>query len=223
MRHPIQQSTTVYTSFQDIPRRSYDIVLADPPWSYYPSNHTHQITNHYPTLSFEELITGFNPLPLFRSDKTATLFMWVTTPKLQTALDLITCWGFHYRGVAYVWRKIRQDGQPIGAQGVRPSFVKPSMEFVLVASRIKKGRTLPLYDEAQSQWIPDNSKQLEFDSFGWLPPDIIKAKRQGHSTKPPQVQENIERLFGPLPRKLEMFARQTRLSWDAFGNEVEAA
>jgi N6-adenosine-specific RNA methylase IME4 len=222
MRHPIQQSTAVYNAFQDIPKRAYDIILADPPWSYYPSNHTHQITNHYPTLSFEQLIQGFNPSPLFRSDKTATLFLWATTPKLQTALDLITCWGLHYRGVAYVWRKTRQDGQPIGAQGVRPSFVKPSVELVLVATRIKKGRTLPLYDEAQGQWIED--KQSHFDELDWLPtPQVIKAKRQGHSVKPPQVQANIERLFGPLPRKLEMFARTTRLSWDAFGNEVTAA
>lgn len=48
---------------------------------------------------------------------------------------------------------------------------------------------------------------------------VFKGKAIGHSTKPNQVYEWIEKAF-PECRKLEMFARKVRKGWQAEGDEV---
>ena len=48
---------------------------------------------------------------------------------------------------------------------------------------------------------------------------VILDKRREHSRKPDEIYSRIERLVeGPY---LEMFARQRRQGWDAFGNEID--
>lgn len=48
---------------------------------------------------------------------------------------------------------------------------------------------------------------------------LITAPRREHSRKPDEIYERIEALvFGPY---LEIFARQRRHGWDAWGNEVD--
>jgi N6-adenosine-specific RNA methylase IME4 len=99
-----------------------------------------------------------------------------------------------------VWVKTRLDGTPIGAQGVRPSTVKPLTEFVLVGSTERLGRPLPLADESIRQ--------------------TVFAPRGEHSRKPLEVQERIELMY-PNATKLEMFSRPPlREGWDHWGNEV---
>ena len=49
----------------------------------------------------------------------------------------------------------------------------------------------------------------------------VEAERTEHSKKPDLVRQNIETLFGDLPR-IELFARQKYDGWDAWGNEVES-
>lgn len=47
---------------------------------------------------------------------------------------------------------------------------------------------------------------------------VIQAPRRQHSRKPDEIYARIETMYdGPY---LEMFARQTRLNWDAMGDEV---
>ncbi len=50
---------------------------------------------------------------------------------------------------------------------------------------------------------------------------VIEAKLGKHSAKPAAFAEMIEELFPSLPA-LEMFAREPRLGWDVWGNEVAA-
>ena len=57
---------------------------------------------------------------------------------------------------------------------------------------------------------------------GHQPLSVIEAAATRHSKKPEAFAEMIERLF-PRTNKLEMFARQPRLGWHSWGNEVEEA
>ncbi len=98
-----------------------------------------------------------------------------------------------------MWVKTKKDGTPIGAQGVRPSIVKPLTELVLVGSTVERGRPRKLYDEAVCQ--------------------TVFAPKQNHSKKPDEIQERIELMY-PDATKLEMFARRRRDGWDAWGDEV---
>jgi len=51
------------------------------------------------------------------------------------------------------------------------------------------------------------------------PPSVIHAPRREHSRKPDEAYELIERMYPGLP-KLELFARQARPGWSAWGNEM---
>ena len=55
-----------------------------------------------------------------------------------------------------------------------------------------------------------------------LSSSVIEATRRGHSRKPDEAYEIIERMYPELP-KIELFARQTRPGWEAWGNEVGTA
>src|SRR5262249_54878479 len=54
------------------------------------------------------------------------------------------------------------------------------------------------------------------------PPSVIIAPRREHSRKPDEAYVLIERMYPDLP-KIELFARQTRPGWAAWGNQVGTA
>ncbi len=179
----------------------YDVVLADPPWSYYGQQDKEgAAASHYPTMTDEHLL-AFNVRERFMNDR-SVLFMWATGPRLDFALRCIDAWGLSYRGLAFVWVKTRADGAPVGAQGVRPSIVKPTAELVLAASQVTKGRPLKLQDESIRQ--------------------VVMARKMEHSRKPDDVHSSIERMY-PTASKVELFARRARPGWAAWGNEAPVA
>lgn len=181
----------------ELPSGPYDIVLADPPWSYYGSpDKMAAAGKHYKLMSQEELANL--PLRDIMSDS-AALFLWATGPRLHYAIDLIRQWGLHYRGVAYVWVKTRRDGQIIGAQGIPPTFVKPTTEFVLAATTKPRGRPFEILDFKQQQ--------------------VVLAPRGEHSAKPKEVREKIVELCGDRKR-IELFARDQAPGWDVWGDEA---
>lgn len=48
---------------------------------------------------------------------------------------------------------------------------------------------------------------------------VITGQQREHSRKPDSLQDMIDAVW-PGHAKIEMFARQTRLGWDNFGNEI---
>jgi len=182
----------------DLPNSKYDVVLMDPPWSYTGAQDKWgAAAKFYNTMTDDEL-KDMDVASLL-NDK-AVVFMWATAPRLDFAIDLLRHWGLTYRGVAFTWVKTKKDGlTPIGAQGVRPSIVKPTAEFVIVASNVTKGRPLPIADEGV--------------------PHVVLAAKAEHSRKPDEVHRRIERLY-PDASKLEMFARRPMDGWQVWGNEV---
>ena len=185
------------TLWRDLPDRRYDVILADPPWAYYGQQDKWGAAAKFYATAPDEAIVRL-PVPELLSDR-GVLFLWATSPRLDVAMACLAEWRLHFRGVAFLWVKARKDGGPIGAQGVRPSIVKPTAEYVLAASRVAKGRPMPLGDEGV--------------------PNVILAPKRAHSQKPEQVRDYIDRLY-PQASKLEMFARSERPGWDAWGNEV---
>ena len=183
----------------DLKEKKYSIVLADPPWSYFGDPNKPQAAGkHYSLME----TSAIKALPIRGiCTNPAVCFMWATGPKLPDAIEVLRSWGFYYRGIAYVWVKTNSEGRIINGQGVRPTFVKPTTELVLVGSTCKTGRPFPLMTEAQGQ--------------------VLLAPRPGnrHSAKPPEIRQRIVELLGDLPR-IELFARERVEGWDAWGKEV---
>lgn len=177
----------------------YDVILADPPWAYAgQQDKWGAAAKFYPTMTDDELLT-LDVVPRLLADR-GVLFMWATGPRLDFAVHLLEAWGLTYRGVAFVWVKTRKDGvTPVGAQGVRPSIVKPTTEFVLAASRVSKGRPMPLGSEAVAQ--------------------VVLAPKTEHSRKPDTVHDRIEQLY-PTASRLELFARRHRPGWATVGFDL---
>ena len=85
----------------------YQIIYADPPWSYRSGKVKGAAQNHYPTMSDEQLYQL--PVSTLAAD-TSVLFLWCTFPKLPEALKLIKAWGFTFKTVAFVWVKQNKSG-----------------------------------------------------------------------------------------------------------------
>jgi len=140
-----------FERFEEIPDDTYEIVYADPPWLYYGDpNKDAAAGKHYIQMDDEALAK----LPVRKKmKKRSVLFMWGTCPRLDAAIDLFRAWDLYFRGVSFIWTKTRRDGGIIGAQGPRPSIVKPTAELVLVGSPMRKGRPLPVLDEKVAQSV----------------------------------------------------------------------
>ena len=192
---------TLYRDWSALPSRHYDILYVDPPWAYSGSTtKPGAAAKHYSCMGIPELEAMRDEVARVTTQK-AVCLMWATGPLLDDAVRLLGAWGFHYRGVAFVWVKTRKDGGVIHGMGARPSVVKPTTEFVLVGAREASGRPLPLGDEGVGQ--------------------VVLAPRGAHSAKPEEVRARIDRLYGPGHPRLEMFARGGCVAgWDRWGNEV---
>ena len=97
--------------------KKYNIIYADPPWEYKQKQmnfqnydkgkkYSNDVTEHYPTMSIKEL----KELPISRiSGDDCLLYMWVTSPNLDVAIELGISWGFEFKTVAFVWDKQRTN------------------------------------------------------------------------------------------------------------------
>jgi N6-adenosine-specific RNA methylase IME4 len=174
--------------------KKYNIIYADPPWSYNDKMETHSFSelNHYSTMSLQEI----KDLPIKElAEKDSVLFLWVVSPMLDWGFEVIKSWGFKYKTVAFVWSKHSKNGKKIANLG---RWTMGNVEMCLIATKGKPKR------------IKNNVRQL------------VEAERTVHSKKPAEVAKRIVDLMGDLPR-IELFARETSPGWDAWGNEVECS
>lgn len=187
----------------------YGAILADPPWRYEvwsgetAVRRVHSIGSnvsaavHYETMPADDI----RALPVAElAAKDCVLFLWVTWPTLPQAMQLIEAWGFNYKTCAFAWMKahagqVELFHEEIEAHMGLGYWTRSNSEVCLLATRGKPRRL---------------SKDVR---------QGIIAPRREHSRKPEGVHERIERLVGgPY---LELFARQRRAGWDAWGNETD--
>lgn len=187
----------------------YDVLLADPPWSYRVWNGKKSRTSdaHYRTMSTETIAEL--PVSQIVTDD-AALFLWSTPPAIHEAIRVLESWGFQYKTFAFVWIKHDKHARTKGAKEpllckngelFRASFglghyTRANAEICLLGIR---GR-MPVADKGVSQ--------------------LILSERRDHSWKPDEQYERIERLY-PNRNKLELFARRHRSGWDALGLDLD--
>ena len=170
--------------------KKYNIIYADPPWSYKDKKCNGNCESHYETMNFKDICN----LPIKSiSDKDCVLFLWVTYPMLNEGLKLIEEWGFKYKTIGFQWIKQNKSGK--GFFFGLGRWTRGNTECCLIAVKGKPKR------------INNSVSQLIFSPL------------QEHSKKPDIVREKIIKLIGNLPR-IELFARQQVEGWDCWGNEV---
>ena len=179
------------------PDKKYDIIYADPPWSYQNRGTRAAASKHYGTMTVDQLKKmGVGAAGGGIADSDCALFMWATFPMLREALEVIEAWGFTYKSIAFQWVKQNRSGNG----------------YFFGLGRWTRGNTEPclLAVKGKPKRISAGVGQLVFSPL------------RKHSQKPDEVRDRIVELMGDLPR-IELFARETAPGWDSWGNEVPAS
>ncbi|HEY9832536.1 MAG TPA: MT-A70 family methyltransferase [Stenomitos sp.] len=200
-RGNLKQSITT-TGLPPIPQKNYSLIVADPPWTYLlrESDRTHRNRTPYPNMSDEEI---FN-LPIGEiAAQNAYLLLWVTNNHLPLGFQCLETWGFTYKTI-FTWLKVTQKST---SNEIKPRigmghYGRGCTEHFLVATK---------------------GKPKSFTSLGLTNiPNVILANRTDHSRKPEEFFVIANRLGDVLGgSRIELFARELREGWDAWGAEVE--
>lgn len=177
----------------EFPQNKYDIIYADPPWSF--KNFSKKGEGRNPNQHYEtQSIDWIKSLPVNDiASKDSVLFLWVVNHSLPLAFEVIESWGFTYKTMGFVWAKqnIKSDGFFTGLG----YWTRGNPELCLLATKGKPSRV---------------SKAVK---------ELVVAPRERHSKKPDIIKSHIVDLCGDLPR-IELFAREKTKGWDVWGNEV---
>lgn len=188
--------TNIYTT-----NKKYEIIYADPPWSYYndmtvlPDCTTVKGMRRppYPVLSIKD-ICDF-PVKNIAAEN-SILFIWTTDYHLGRCInEVIPSWGFEYKTIGFVWAKKNNAGNQVSFMGAYTK--KSGCELCLIATRGKNAHKLVIDHKVNS---------------------FIEYPRTEHSKKPDIVRDSIVQLVGDRPR-IELFARDNFPGWDVFGND----
>ena len=184
------------TDIIPFPDKKYNIIYADPPWSYnnfQGKGKSHgDVSAHYKTLSVNEI----KKLPVNTICKDdCILFLWVTYPNLIEGIEILKSWNFNFKTVGFTWVKTNKSGSFYSGLGF---YTNSNCEICLIGRKGKFQR---------------KSKKVK---------QLVISNLREHSRKPDCVRSRIVELCGDLPR-IELFARNVGLfsdGWDYWGNEV---
>jgi N6-adenosine-specific RNA methylase IME4 len=171
----------------------FDVLLSDCPWSYNDKARAGQrgVVHKYPLLTVDALC-ALDVQEICAPH--ANCFLWGTSPLLPEAMRVLAAWGFAYKRIAFVWRKVyAKSGQPFMGMG---HSTRGNCEFVLEGVR---GRGLKRVDAGIRQ--------------------EVTCPVGDHSAKPHEVARRIQRLYGPQ-RRVELFAREKMDGWHGIGLDL---
>lgn len=180
--------------FAGLAYMGYACILADCPWLFENYSEAGEAKNpvaHYDCMDADAI----KALPVITlAAKDCWIVSWATAPLLDLGIDTVKAWGFRFI-TAGAWAKESKSGTGVafGTGYVRRS----AAEFYIIG---KRGE--PALKPAAASIR-----------------NLIWAPVREHSRKPDQMYDEIEASFdGPY---LELFARQRRAGWAAWGNQVE--
>lgn len=174
------------------PNKKYNIIYADPPWTYRDKCHAGNrgVEYKYPTMTIDEIKNM--PVQALTMDD-AMLFLWVTFPLLQEGLDTMKAWGFEYKTIGFNWIKTNKKSESLfWGMG---NWTRSNSELCLLGVKGKPKR--------QSASVHS----------------VVLAPIGKHSKKPDIIRDKIVELCGDVPR-IELFARNATTGWDVWGNEA---
>lgn len=190
----------------DLPAGQFECILADPPWAFRTFSGENMTPHrcaedHYPTMTLDEMAE----LPVGQvAAKDCALFMWVVGSHLAESIELAAAWGFTFKTDAFYWLKERLwgAGQLDWITGDVPE--------------LRQGFGYWTRKQVEPCWLFTRGKPRRLNKGVR---QVIVAPRREHSRKPDEQYARIEALVGgPY---LELFARQRRPGWTAWGNQTD--
>lgn len=171
----------------------YGAILADPPWRF--ELRSERGEGKSPQSEYGCMsLDDIMALPVHQlAARDCWLWMWATAPMLPQAIATMSAWGFRYVS-AGPWAKQSKTGRK-WAFGTGYVF-RSAAEFFLLGAM-------------GSPQCGSHSER-----------NLIVAPVREHSRKPDEAHEMLERI-APKAWRCELFARQRRPGWDAWGNQTD--
>tara|TARA_R100000365_G_C2742892_1_gene71582 strand:- start:1309 stop:2175 length:867 start_codon:yes stop_codon:yes gene_type:complete len=187
------------TVFGGLRPLSYDLIMADPPWKFKAwsdnGDKSKAAVGHYDCMDLDE-IKSLPVSTLGRGD--CILWLWATHPMHEHAYEVVRAWGFN-TVTGGVWVKRTKNGRLGFGTGYR---LRSASEPFIIATL------------GNPETVRDIRTVVE--TFG----EVVDGPLREHSRKPDEAYETAERMFPRALRFLDLFSRQSRPGWDAWGFEA---
>ena len=181
----------------------YNVIYADPPWSYNDKNCNGAALGHYQTMKVKDICE----LPVKElADKDCVLFLWVTYPMLQEGLKVIESWGFKYKTIAFQWVKTYKSGKYVFGLG---RWTRGNTDFGLPAQSHDQDQIVKMIDnqllvlEAEylisskgSDWHLEGREILQSEHSS-----LFRSAMYG--TDPEVVSDSFRRMVKELQQKIK--------------------
>ncbi len=210
----------------------FDIILADPPWSYAsrsPWNKTRfggGVHGQYPVMTNDDIIAMGDQIKQISSD-TCALFLWATCPNLPIAIEVMAAWGFRYCTVAFVWVKSNPKARnfmEVLTERFKNCF-SPSLNGII--DDINDN----LFFSGPGHYSHSNIELCLLGAKGSLDVNCLSVhqvvlspiNKAKHSRKPTEVRKRIEKLCNSQSR-IELFCTEPEIrdqGWLPVGNEID--
>jgi N6-adenosine-specific RNA methylase IME4 len=177
--------------------KKYNVILADPPWTYNDKCHAGErgAGYKYDLMTLDQICDMRSFIDSLAAPD-CLLAMWHVPPMPAEALRVVTAWGFTLKTFkGFTWHKLTKHSKEHFGMG---NWTRANSEDCLFAARGKPKR------------INMGVRQ------------VIHAPVREHSRKPDEARERLVILMGDVPR-IELFARERVEGWDLWGNESENA
>ena len=173
------------------PAGGFGLIMADPPWSY--EMYSARGYAKSPEAHYSTMnLDSLKALPVETlAAADCLLWLWALGPQLPQALELINAWGFTFKTSGH-WAKVGLSGKQHFGTGY---ILRNAGEPYIIATR----------------GAPKTTRSVR---------SVIIAPVREHSRKPDEAFTAAEQLM-PDAQRLELFARQRRPGWSAWGNEID--
>lgn len=173
------------------PPGGYGLIMADPPWAFV-TRSERGITPKGAGGQYALMpLEAIRALPVERlAARDCLLWLWATNPMLPDALGVLAAWGFTFKTHG-AWVKRGASGALAFGTGY---ILRSAHETFLIGTR----------------GAPRCTRAVR---------SVVEAPRREHSRKPAEAFAAAEALL-PGVARLELFSRESRPGWDAWGDEA---
>lgn len=182
---------TAAADFTDLrPAGGFSLIMADPPWSF--DNFSGRGEAKNPKAHYDcAQLDWIKALPVrILAGRDCLLWLWATNPMLREAFEVLDAWGFEYKTAGH-WPKRTKHGKLAFGTGY---ILRCAGEPFLIGTI----------------GAPKTTRSVR---------SIVEGPVREHSRKPDEAFEAAERLM-PEVQRIELFSRQVRPGWAAWGNET---
>lgn len=198
-----KKENTLEELYPKLPNKKYDIIYADPPWDY-----GGKLQFDKSSKSKEKLDISRNIFISSASFKYPTLKLNELKKLLLTQIAKDDCLLFMWTSNPHLAQSI-ELGKAWGFEYRTIAFVWDKMNHNPGKYTLSNCEVCLVFKKGKIP-TPRGARNVQ---------QLVKSKRNGHSEKPIEVMQGIEKMF-PTQAKIELFARKKYPEWDVWGLDV---